>query len=233
MSPSTSLGTGLELHGHLFSSYTWKALIPLYANDTPFEFREMATDRPLSEQFAGKAHPGGHIPVLVDGETVVVEATSIVEHLAVHHPGPAPLIPADPAAAAVARMIDRVFDHYVMGNMQRVVSAHFVNRDKPEMGLRETPDEAEVSGGRARLLQAYRWLEGWLGANALPPHVSLVTCAAAPALFYADWVERIPGDCPRLASLRAELLALPAVSRCVEDARPYRPFFPLGAPDRD
>jgi glutathione S-transferase len=33
--------------------------------------------------------------------------------------------------------------------------------------------------------------------------------------------------------LRAELLALPAVSRCVEDARPYRPFFPLGAPDRD
>ncbi len=35
--------------------------------------------------------------------------------------------------------------------------------------------------------------------NTLPPHVSLVTCAAAPSLFYADWVERIPDDCPRLA----------------------------------
>lgn len=223
----------LELHGHPFSSYTWKALIPLYANDTPFEFRQMETDRPLSEQFAGKAHPGGHIPVLVDGEAVVVEATSIVEHLAVHHPGPAPLIPPDPAQAVAARMLDRVFDNYVMGNMQRVVSAHFISRDKPELGLRDEPDQAEIAAGKARLWQAYAWLERWLSNDALPPHVSLVTCAAAPSLFYADWVEPIPADCPRLAALRAELLALPPVARCVDDARPYRPFFPLGAPDRD
>ncbi|HEV2043433.1 MAG TPA: glutathione S-transferase family protein [Sphingomicrobium sp.] len=223
----------LQLHGHLFSSYTWKALIPLYANDTPFEFREMAGDRPLSEQFAGKAHPGGHIPVLVDGDSVVVEATSIVEHLALHHPGPAPLIPEDPAEAVVARMIDRVFDNYVMGNMQRVVAAHFISRDKPELGLRDTPNVEEVVAGKARLRQTYKWLEQWLSDHALPPHVSLVTCAAAPSLFYADWIERIPADCPRVSSLRAELLALPAVSRCVEEARPYRKYFPLGAPDRD
>jgi glutathione S-transferase len=223
----------LELHGHLFSSYTWKALIPLYANDTPFEFKPMAGDRPLSEQFPGEVHPGGHIPVLVDGGTVVVEATSIVEHLAVHHPGPAPLIPKDPAEAVIARMMDRVFDNYVMGNMQRVVSAYFISRDKPELGVRDTPNEAEVEAGKARLRQAYQWLEQWLSEHALPPHVSLVTCAAAPSLFYADWIERIPDSRPRLSALRAELLALPAVSRCVEDARPYRPYFPLGAPDRD
>ena len=223
----------LELYGHPFSSYTWKALIALYANDTPFDFRQMEGDRPLSEQFAGKAHPGGHIPVLVDGDSVVVEATSIVEYLAVHHPGPAPLMPPDPAQAVVARMLDRVFDNYVMGNMQRVVSAHFISRDKPELGLRETPDEAEIAAGKARLRQAYAWLERWLSANALPPHVSLVTCAAAPSLFYADWVEPIPSSSPRLAALRAELLALPAVARCVDDARPYRPWFPPGAPDRD
>lgn len=223
----------LTLHGHLFSSYTWKALIPLYANDTPFTFAPMAGDRPLCDQFPGRAHPGGHIPVLVDGDTVVVEATSIVEHLAVHHPGPAPLIPDDPAAAVVTRMMDRVFDHYVMGNMQRVVSAHFVDRDHPELGLREQPVEAEVAGGRARLRQAYDWIERWLGENELPPHVSLVTCAAAPSLFYADWIEPIGPARPRLSALRAELLALPPVSRCVEDARPYRAYFPLGAPDRD
>lgn len=138
----------LQLHGHPFSSYTWKALIPLYANGTQFEFREMAGDRPLSEQFPGKVHPGGHIPVLVDGDTVVVEATSIVEHLAVHHPGPAPLIPPDPPQAVVARMLDRVFDNYAMGNMQRVVSAHFISRDKPELGLRDAPDEAEIAAAR-------------------------------------------------------------------------------------
>lgn len=223
----------LQLHGHLFSSYTWKALIALYANDTPFEFVAMAEDRPLSEQFPGKAHPGGHIPVLVDDGAVVVEATSIVEHLAVHHPGPARLIPTDPAEAVVTRMIDRVFDNYVMGNMQRVVIAHFLNRDRPELGLRDQPDEAEVERGRAKLRTAYAWLEHWLANNALPPHVSLVTCAAAPSLFYADWIERIPADCPRIADLRAELLALPPVRRCVEDARPYRAYFPLGAPDRD
>ena len=51
-----------------------------------------------------------------------------------------------------------------------------------------------MTAGKARLRQAYAWLEGWLSANALPPHVSLVTCAAAPSLFYADWVERITGD---------------------------------------
>lgn len=223
----------LTLHGHPFSSYTWKALIALYANDTPFDFVGMAGDRPLSEQFAGKSHPGGHIPVLVDNGSVVIEATSIVEHLAVHHPGPAPLIPKDPAQAVVARMIDRVFDNYVMGNMQRVIAAHFISRDKPELGLRDSPVETEITAGKARLRQAYAWLERWLSDHQLPPHVSLVTCAAAPSLFYADWIERIPDDCPRLARLRAELLALPPVSRCVEDARPYRKFFPYGAPDRD
>ncbi|QIL01718.1 glutathione S-transferase family protein [Sphingomonas sinipercae] len=223
----------LHLHGHPFSSYCWKALIALYANETPFEFVHMAGDLPLSEQFPGKVHPGGHIPVLVDGEKVIFEATSIVEYLAVHHPGPAPLIPQDPAAAAEARMMDRFFDNYVMGNMQRVVAAHFVSRDKPELGLRQTPIATEIEGATTKLRKAYRWLEDWLGSNALPPHVSLVTCAAAPALFYGDWVERIPEDCRRVAGLRAELLALAPVSRCVEDARPYRPFFPLGAPDRD
>ena len=224
----------LELHGHPFSSYTWKALIPLYANGTPFAFREIDTSVPKFESFTGKAHPSGQFPVLVDGDAVVVEATSIVEHLAVHHPGPAPLIPADPAQAVDARMIDRVFDNYVMGNVQRVIAAHFVDRDDPGAGgLRDEPFAPDIAAGKTGLRRAYAWLERWLGENRLPPHVSLVTCAAAPALFYADWVERIPESCPRLAALRAELLALPEVSRCVEDARPYRAYFPYGAPDRD
>lgn len=223
----------LKLHGHLFSSYTWKALIPLYANGTPFEFIGTSGELPLGEQFPGKAHPGGHIPVLEDGDRIVVEATSIVEHLAQHHPGSAPLIPADPAEAAVARMIDRVFDNYVMANMQRVIAAHFISRDKPELGLREQPDAAEIAAGQARLRQAYAWLEQWLGDNQLPPHVSLVTCAAAPSLFYADWVEPIADNHVRLKQLRRELLALPPVVRCVDDARPFRPWFPYGAPDRD
>ncbi|QYU68825.1 glutathione S-transferase family protein [Leptolyngbya sp. 15MV] len=224
----------MELHGHPFSSYTWKALIPLYANGTPFTFREVDQSVPKFDSFTGRVHPSGQFPVLVDGDATVVEASGIVEHLAVHHPGPAPLIPSDPAKAAVARMLDRVFDNYVMGNMQRVIAAHFVDRDDPAAGgLRDEPFAPEIAAGKAGLRRVYAWLESWLESNAPPPHVSLVTCAAAPALFYADWVEPIPATCPRLAALRAELLALPPVMRCVEDAHPYRAYFPYGAPDRD
>jgi glutathione S-transferase len=224
----------LQLFGHPFSSYTWKALIPLYANETPFEFRSITPGDQDETQFLRRVHPAGKFPVLVDGDTIVIEATSIIEYLAVHHAGPAPLIPTDPAEAVTARMLDRVFDNYVMGNLQRAVAAYFVDKDDPAgRGLRDEPDTAEVEAVKARLRQAYSWVERWLSENVLPPHVSLVTCAAAPSLFYADWIERIPDDCPRLAALRAELLALPAVSRCIEDARPYRAYFPPGAPDRD
>ena len=214
----------LALYGHLFSSYTWKGLIPLYALGLEFEFREVGPDHPANAEFVAQAHPAGKFPVLADGDTTIVEATAIIEYLAVKHPG-SNLIPADPATAVTARMLDRVFDNYVMANMQRVVNAHIANMERP--------DAAEVEAGKAGLLRAYAWLERWLGANELPPHVSLVSCAAAPSLFYADWVERVPDSCPRLAALRAELLALPEVSRCVEDARPYRAWFPPGAPDRD
>ena len=226
--------SGLVLHGHPFSSYTWKALIPLYANDTPFEFRMIDQSVPKFESFTGRNHPAGQFPILEDGDRVVIEASSIVEHLALHHPGPAPLVPTDPEEANVARMMDRVFDHYVMANVQRVMAAFFNNKDDPGgEGLRAEPDAQEIARARLALTRAYRWIERWLETNSLPPHVSLVSCAAAPSLFYADWVERIPADCPRLIALRAELLALPPVVRCVEDARPYRAFFPYGAPDRD
>ena len=218
-------GMSLQLYGHPFSSYTWKALIPLYANGTEFEFRGVGPDDPENNAFVAAAHPAGKFPVLVEGDSTVIEATAIIEHLAVYHPGDAPLIPADPAKAATTRMIDRVFDNYVMANVQRVVGAYIANMERP--------DPAEVAGGKDGLLRAYRWIEAWLGSNSLPPNVSLVTCAAAPSLFYADWIERIPGDCPSVSALRAELLALPPVARCVEEARPYRPLFPLGAPDRD
>lgn len=223
----------MELYGHLFSSYTWKALIPLYANGTAFEFREIGPGCDEANAVVHAAHPAGKFPVLVDGDITVIEATAIIEYLAVHHPGPAPLIPADPAEAVTARMLDRVFDNYLESNFQRIVGAYLSSTDVGDTPVVGEPDLAEVAAGQAGLRRAYGWLERWLGDHEPPPHVSLVTCAAAPALFYADWCEPIPGDCPRLAALRAELLALPPVIRCVDDARPYREYFPLGAPDKD
>ncbi|MFM5917470.1 MAG: glutathione S-transferase family protein [Novosphingobium sp.] len=215
----------LALYGHLFSSYTWKALIALYANGTHFEFRPLDQDHPDNGAFVAAASPLGLFPVLVDGDEVVTEATSIIEHLQLRHPGPAPLLPSDPADAIHTRMIDRMFDNYVMGIMQQAVLEAIRTQGKPS---REVLDHVA-----AKLERSYAWLDQWLDSYPLSGDITLIECAAAPSLFYADWVHPIPKRFDRLRAYRAHLLALPPVKRCVDDARQFRHYFPLGAPDRD
>jgi len=62
---------------------------------------------------------------------------------------------------------------------------------------------------------------------------SLADCAAAPALFYADWTHRIDEAFENVHAYRRRLLARPSFARAVDEARPYRSLFPLGAPERD
>ena len=215
----------LALYGHPFSSYTWKTLIPLYANGTPFEFRIVDADHPEHAAVVQNAGPSGKFPVLADGEHLIFEATTIIEYLALHHAGPEMLIPSDPDAAIGMRMLDRVFDNYVMNTMQVVVDEYI--RDP------KAPNQDVIAQVREKLTRTYAWLEDWLQFYPAMGQVTLIECAAAPSLFYADWVHQIGDEFPRLKRWRAHLLALPAVKRCVDDARPFRKFFPLGAPDRD
>jgi glutathione S-transferase len=82
---------------------------------------------------------------------------------------------------------------------------------------------------------AYAWLDRRMRDRewASGEQFTLADCAAAPFLFYADWTHAID---PRFAHLRAyreRLLARPSFKRAVDEARPYRGYFPLGAPDRD
>lgn len=214
----------LALYGHPFSSYTWKALIALYANGIEFEFRVIDDAHPQHGEFIQTAGPLGKFPVLQDGDNVIFEATSIVEYLALHH-GAVSLIPDDTAAALGTRMLDRVFDNYVMNVMQIVVNEYI--RDS------RNPDQARCAEAREQLTRTYAWLEGWLEYYPATGQITLVECAAAPSLFYADWVHPIADRFPRLQRWRAHLLALPPIKRCIDDARPFRAYFPLGAPDRD
>src|SRR3546814_4445198 len=62
---------------------------------------------------------------------------------------------------------------------------------------------------------------------------SLADCGAAPFLFYADWTHRIDPAFGNVVAYRKRLLARPSFTRAVDEARPYRGLFPLGAPDRD
>ncbi len=216
----------LSLYGHPFSSYTWKALIAFYANATPFEFRLLDPENPENGAVVAAAGPLGQFPVLVDGERTVFEASCIIEYLHLHHRGPAQLLPPDPVDALNLRMLDRVFDLAVMAPMQDIVSEHIRS---PGM-----PDPAVEGRARDRLDRSYRWLNNWLKQSPrLGDEITLVECAAAPSLFYADWVYPIPMQFDALRQWRAHLLILPAAARCVDEARPYRPLFPLGAPDRD
>ena len=215
----------LQLFGHPFSSYTWKVLIPLYADETAFEFRQVPENE---ENYAElkRIWPFGKFPLLLDDGEPVIETTPIIEHLQAHHRGPNEWIP-DGELGRRVRFLDRFFDLYVQGNMQPAVN-HAL---RPE----GCGDAYGAELGRKNLQIAYDWLEANLPESewAAGDSFTLADCAAAPALFYADWVEEIGEERPKLKAYRARLLGHPQVSRVVEEARPYRPYFPLGAPDRD
>jgi glutathione S-transferase len=88
---------------------------------------------------------------------------------------------------------------------------------------------------RRALDTAYAWLEGRLSCRtwAAGESFTMADCAAAPSLFYADWVHRIGDAFPGVRAYRSRLLKRPSFARAVEEARPYRSYFPLGAPERD
>jgi glutathione S-transferase len=217
----------LQLYGHPFSSYTWKALIAFYENATPFEFRMLGPDHPENGAELARRWPLGKFPVLLDGERFVAEASIIIEYLAVHHPGSVALVPEDPDAGIEVRMLDRFFDNYVMTPMQKLVG----NALRPEGAC----DPHGVGEAKAMLDTAYQILDRWMANRdwAAAGSFSMADCAAAGALFYADWAHPIPNALDNARAYRARLLARASVARCVDAARPYRHFFPLGAPDRD
>ncbi|WP_332815493.1 glutathione S-transferase family protein [Ramlibacter sp.] len=214
----------MKLYAHPFSSYSQKVLVALYENATPFDYRNL-------EEAAAKAElaelwPLARFPVLQDQGRTVLESSTIIEYLQAHHPGPVRLIPAGDAGIE-ARMLDRVFDNYVMTPMQKIV----LDR------LRAEPDRDAwgVAEARGLLDRIYAWLDARLAGRAWAAGDSftLADCAAAPSLFYADWAHPIPHSRTHLRAYRARLLAHPSVRRAVDEARPFRAYFPLGAPDRD
>jgi glutathione S-transferase len=216
----------LELFGHPFSSYTQKVLIALWADETPFEYRLLEQDHPENFEELKRHSPFGLFPTLLDDGKPVIETTPIIEHLQAHHPTKNRWIP-DGELGRRVRLLDRFFDLHVMSNMQAPV----VDRLRPE----GTHDDYGVARARERLHVAYDWLEANLGDApwAAGEAFTLADCAAAPSLFYADWVEEIGPKRPKLAAYRARLLAHPIVARAVDEGRPYRAYFPLGAPERD
>lgn len=192
----------------------------------PFEFRVADPDHPEHAARLASLSPTGQFPALVDGEVEVTGSNAVVHYLDRIGDAP-PLVPPAGDAAVRVRELADVFDDYVAQPMQAIVGDAL----RPE-GER---DPTGVTRARETLERSYAWLDRRLPAIGWAADVrfTLADVAAARALFYADWTHPIPPERATLRGYRARLLARPSVARVVDEARPFRPFFPLGAPDRD
>src|SRR5215475_3054664 len=215
------------LYGHPFASYVWKPLIALYERDVAFTFRIVDPDHPENQARMAELSPTGQFPALVDGDTEIMQSNSVIEYLDLFHGDAAPMVPSDPREALEARMMADVFDDYVQTPMQHIVGNALRAQDQK--------DPRGVADAHSMLDRCYAWLNRRMQGQewAVGGRFTIADCAAAPALFYSDWVHPIPNFHSDLVAYRARLLSRPSVARVVNEARPYRKCFPLGAPDRD
>jgi glutathione S-transferase len=216
----------LKLYLHHLSSYCQKAKTAFYEKKIDFETKMLDGSEPVASEFAS-LWPIGKFPALVDGDRLIFEATGVIEYLDARFPDTPRLLPGDPVAAAEVRMWDRFFDNYINYPQQQMVSIA-IGRD---------PDDGQ--GGarwKAAFDTAYAFLDRHMAGRewAAGPAFSLADCSAAPGLLYADWTYAIPRHFRNIWAYRDRLLARPSYARALDEARPYRHMFPLGAPvDRD
>ncbi|WP_309645241.1 glutathione S-transferase family protein [Phenylobacterium sp.] len=212
----------LLLYGHAFSSYCQKAIVALYENETPFEFREVNLGDETSRNAFRAIWPMGKMPVLRDEArgVAVPEATIIIEYLDAHYPGAVRFLPPNPDLAWRARLRDRFYDLHVQDPMQRIVS----DRLRPA----DAKDPTGVAAAHAALQTAYEWIEQDMAGKtwAMGDAFTLADCAAAPALFYADLVEPLGDAFPNTAGYLARLNARPSFARATAEAAYFMPHFP-------
>ncbi len=173
----------------------------------------LAPDNPQAMAEHAAVWPLKRMPVIVDGPRTVIEASIIVEYLDLYHPGRVRFVPSDARAALEVRTMDRFFDNYVMTPMQRIVFDVIRSPD-----ARHPPT---VQESHELLDTSYRWLNDtlkgreWASGGAF----GLADCAAAPALFYSDWVHPIDPLCRSCAHTG---------SVCLRDRRLRAPWMKRG-----
>lgn len=207
----------LTLYGHPISSYTWKALIALYENETPFS--TIVVDQNSYASFKA-LWPLAKFPVLRDGERVIPEASLIIEHLDSHHPGRIRFLPDDADAAITVRLWDRVFDNYVMTPMSKIIADILRPADKR--------DAHGVHEARALLRTAYDMIEAHLGERAFiaGDGFSMADCAAAPSLYYAVRNEPLAASHVAIAAYLERMKQRPSFARVLLEAQPLFHLYP-------
>ena len=206
-----------------------RSQIPLDADGTPYEYRNVDPSNPGADgraQGVVAARASSRCWSTMARWSPRRPASSSISQA--HHPGPNVWIPATAKRAG--------------GCASSTASSTFISRAtcSRRSTTRIWPDgEGLARGDAGSQRRCASPMTGWKRTcpTANGPRATrftLADCAAAPALFYADWIER---DRRRDAAA-ARLIArgcwpTQRSPRSVEGARPYRAYFPLGAPDRD
>jgi glutathione S-transferase len=63
---------------------------------------------------------------------------------------------------------------------------------------------------------------GWLGG----PEFSIADCSAAPALWYANTLQRVDESTPHLLAYFRRLLERPSFKAALDEARPWFKYYP-------
>jgi glutathione S-transferase len=208
----------LTFYGHPISSFTWKALIALYENDTPFDF--ITVDQTTFADFIAK-WPMGKFPILIDSDrkTMTTETSVIIEYLDTYYPGRTRFIPKDIDAALEVRRWDRVFDH-VNTTMAKVVLDNIRAEGQH--------DPIGVEEAKRAVHAAYTVIEAQLGDRdfIVGDSFTMADCAAAPALWYGVRNVPLDGKYPRIAAYRERLNARASFARCLEGCEPLFHLYP-------
>lgn len=142
------------------SPYAQKIKIALREKSVDFQLdtpESLGTGR--TDGSFGMGNPRAEVPVLVDGQTRIFDSTIILEYIEERWREP-PLMPHDPAARAVARMIEDVCD---------------TQYEAVTWGIGEIKAFGRAKGAQAETLLAaaarqtamlQEWLSAWLGDSA-------------------------------------------------------------------
>jgi glutathione S-transferase len=215
----------LKLYYHPLSSFCHKALIALYEKRTRFEPLVVDFGNPAERAEFNAKWPIGKFPLLEDGPGIYIpESSIIIEYLELHHPGGTKLIPLDPEKALSMRMSDRFLDTYLHYPMQAVVA----NVLRPD----DAKDPFGVGQATKQIKLAYDMCEQKMGDGrtwAMGEDFSIVDCAAAPPLFFANKIIPLGGH-KNLAAYLDRLMARPSYARVLKEAEPFMQYFPIKAP---
>lgn len=212
----------LKLYYHPLASFCWKALIPLYENETPFEGHIVDLMDEASATAFKKIWPIGKFPILRDDArgVTVPESSIIIEYLDQHYPGQLRLVPADADLARQTRFQDRFYDLYVHEPMQKIVT----DRIRPA----GKNDPHGVESARALLRTSLGMVDRDMASRtwAMGEAFTMADCAAAPALFYVDKLMPLAATHRNASAYLNRLRQRPPFARVLAEAEPYFKLFP-------